>query len=281
MRAIARAMRPSARATEPGVPGAKVTASATRPAGLAPSPAAGIALPGARPDAGAGVIAGKRPAALPAPMTVVLVRVRPGLSPGMTAFPGPISVLVALLGKGPGSSFVPPLDVPTGLAEPVCEALAEGLGDADRVGLALGLELPDAEPVGLALGVGVGDVDPVGLGVDVGVGDVEGVGLALPVAVGDAEGVGVALVVGVGADVDGDGLGVLEAAESELVLAAAEEDEGEGVTTLASAGSCLPADSPEASKPPTTSPTMTAPRCPRDIWTPPVSAAYTGLCVKI
>jgi hypothetical protein len=273
-------MRPSARATEPGVPGAKVTAPATRPAGLAPSPAAGVVLPGARPDAGAGVIAGKRPAALPAPMTVVLVRVRPGLSPGMTAFPGPISVLVALLGKGPGSCIAPPLDVPTGLADPVCEALAEGLGDADRVGLALGLELPDAEPVGLALGVEVGDVDPVGLGVDVGVGDVEGVGLALPVAVGDAEGVGVALAVGVAVDVDGDGLGVLEA-ESELVLATAEEDEGEGVTTLASAGSCLPADSPGTSKLPMTSPTTTAPRCPRDIWTPPVSAACTGLCVKI
>ena len=75
--AIARAMSPSTWAVKPGVPGAGVKASATRAAGLAPGPAADAAPPGPRLDAGAGVISGKRPAAVPAPITVVLVRVRP------------------------------------------------------------------------------------------------------------------------------------------------------------------------------------------------------------
>jgi hypothetical protein len=96
----------------------------------------------------------------------------------------------------------------------------------------------------LALGVGAGDVERVGLGVDVGGGDVEGAGLSLAP----------------GADVDGEGLGVLESLGPGLMLAAAGEGEQEA-TALANAGSCEPTDSPETRKPPVTRPATTARRC--------------------
>ena len=110
--------------------------------------------------------------------------------------------------------------------------------------LALGVGLEDAERVGL--GVGVGDAERVGLGVAVGVGDVDGVELPLAVGVG--------VVVDVGAVVDGDGLGELDAAEGE----------GEAVASLANAGTCVPADSPDRRKPPVIRPAVTARRCARD-----------------
>lgn len=113
-------------------------------------PGAGLAgrvLSGAGLGIGTGVISGKRLAAFPAPMTVVLVTFWSGMGPGMAArgtagkrlaaFPGPVSVLVALpgFGKGPGG-----------------EMLAGGVGEADG--------LADAERVGLALAVG--DTERVG-----------------------------------------------------------------------------------------------------------------------
>jgi len=79
---------------------------------------------------------------VPAPMTVVLVRWR-----RLARFPGPMSVLVALFrfGRGPGGDAAPPPDAPAWLAEPFGEALADGLGDTERVALALGTGLCDAE----------------------------------------------------------------------------------------------------------------------------------------
>lgn len=220
----------------------------------------------------------------------------------LAAFPGPISVLVALLGfgKGPGGEalaggvgdcladangladaerFVLALALGdperVGLAlgvrvEPewVGLALAVGAGEPERVGLALGMGLEDAERVGL--GVGVGDGERVGLGV--GVGDEERVALGVGVGVGDADGVELAVDVGVAvdgeadgdADFDGDGLGELEALGPELVLAAA-EGEGEATAVLANAGSCVLTDSPERRKPTVTRPVITARRCARDM----------------
>ena len=296
-KASARAMSPSTWAVNAGVPAAGVKASATRPAGLALRPTAGGVLAGAGLGVGEEVISGNRPDAFPAPMTVVLVAFRSGIGPGgaaggmagkrLVAFPGPISVVVALFGRGPGGSFAPRPEVATRPAEPFGEELAVGetdrvglalgldLPDAEPVGLALGVGLPDAEPVGLALGVGLPDAEPVGLAVGVGCGDAEPVGLGVDVGVGDVEGAGLALAVDAGpdvdaegesdADVDGDGLGVLEALRPELVLAAAGEGEGEEVTTLASAGSCVLTDSPQTRKAPVTRPATTARRCARDM----------------
>ncbi len=304
--ASTRAISPSTWAVTTGVPDARVTASATWPAGLAPRPAAGGVLPGAGLGSGAGVTTGNRPAAFPAPMT--LVTFTSGMGPGMAAggiagkrpaaFPALMSVLVALVrfGRGPRGCVAPRRDVPAG---PFGEALAGALEDAGRVvlalavgdtecvGLALGLGVDELERVGLAVGVGLEDAEWVGVGV--GAGEVEPAGLGVGVGVGDAE--GVALAVGAGADVDGevagdadvdDGPGVLEALGPELVLealgpelvlealgpelvlATAEEGEGEGVT-LASAGSCVPTDSPETRKPPVTRPAATARQCARDM----------------
>lgn len=113
---------------------------------------------------------GNRPDAFPASMTVLVVRFRSGMGPhitagGMTgkrpaAFPGPMSVLVALfsLGRGPEGKFVPCWDAP---AEAFLEALADGMGDAERVAVALAVA--DAERLGL--GAGVGDVERIGLDV--------------------------------------------------------------------------------------------------------------------
>jgi hypothetical protein len=209
------------------------------------------------------VISGKRLAAFPALMRVVLTAFRPGMGPGTAVGAMAVKRLALFgLGSGTGGRFVPGRDVRAEPAEPLGEALADGLGDAERVvlalavgatervALALGVGLPDAEPVGLALGVGAGDVEMVGLGVGVGAGaDVDGEGE------GDA-------------DVDSDGLGVLEALGPELVLAAAGEGEAEEVTTLASAESWALTDSPETRKPPATRLATTARRCARDIWTP-------------
>jgi hypothetical protein len=258
-------MSPSTWAAGTGVPDARAKASATRPAGLALRSAAGAVLPGAGPAGGvlsgaglgmgAGVISGKRLAAFPAPMTVVLVMFRPGIGPGMAggiagkrlaASPGPMSVLVALLrfGKGPGGEA---LAGGSGDADGFADAERLGLvlavGDAERVGLALGVEVGEPERVGLALGVGLEDAERVGLGVEV----------------GDAERVG--LGVGVG---DVDGVGELEALGPEFVLAAA-EGEGEALAAFANAGCCVLTDSPESRRPPVTRPAITARRCARDM----------------
>ena len=189
----------------------------------------------------------------------------------LAAFPGPMSVLVALLrfGKGPGGEALAgglgdadglPDAERVGLALAVEDtdraglALGVGVGEPERAGLALGVGLEDAERVGL--GAGVGDAERVGLGVGVGVGDVDGVELAVGAAVdGEAEG---------DADFDGDGLGELEALGPELVLAAA-EGEGEAVAALANAGSCVLTDSPERRKPPVIRPAITARRCAKDM----------------
>jgi hypothetical protein len=253
--ASARAMSPSTWAASSGGPGAVAEASATRPAGLA--------LPDAGLGAGAGMISGKRLAAFPAPMTVVLVASRPGMGPAMAAGSLVVKRLALFrLGRGTGGRFAARRDVPTGLAEPFGEALADGLGDAERVVLALAVG--DAEPVGVAVGVGVSDVEGVGLALVVGVGaDVDGEGEGDADVDVDGEGEG-------DADVDVDGLGVLEPPGPELVLA--EEGDGEGVTTLANAGSCT-TDSPETRKIPVTRPTTTARRCARETCEPPASAA--------
>ena len=88
-------MSPSTWAASTGVPDARAKASATWPAGLALRSAAGAVLPGAglaggvlsgaALGMGAGVISGKRLAAFPAPMTVVLVTFRSGIGPGTAA----------------------------------------------------------------------------------------------------------------------------------------------------------------------------------------------------
>jgi hypothetical protein len=196
------------------------------------------------------------------------------------------------LGTGPSGGAAPPPAGPPG------EVTADAVGDFDPAGLELGLELGpelglelglelafglgDAEPVGLALGdaepvgLALGDGEPVGLVV----GDGEPVGLALgdgePVGlvVGDAEPVGLALGDGEAevadgdgdaevADGDGDDAGELEA----LALA-----EGEGVTAVASAGSCVPTESPENR----TRPATTARRCAKHIW-----IALSVCCVRV
>jgi hypothetical protein len=259
-----------------GVAGALVTTSTACPAGLTPCSATGLVPTGPGLGVGAGVISGKSPAAFPAPTRVVL-RLDPGkaaawMPKGLTAFPGPMSELVALFrfGSGPGGEGLADgpgeaeLVVP-GLAvaepEPVELAVGVGLEDAEGVGLeeaedvGLAVGEGDVEGVELALGVGAGDV---GAG-DVGAGDVERVGLGVDVDGGDVEGAGLLLVVGAG--VDGDGLGVSEELGPGLVLAAAGEGEGEESTALANAGSCPPADSPMTSKPPVTRPATTARPC--------------------
>ena len=239
-----------------GAAGALVKTSTARPAGPTLRSAAGLVLPGLG-VMGAGVISGKSPAAFPAPTTVMTFG--PGRGPGMAAvwmvpkrlagFPGPMSELVALFrfGRGPGSG-----------------ALAEESGDAERVALALAVAEP--EPVELAVGIGLEDAEGVGVGhvegaelaLGVGAGDVERVGLGVDVGGGDVEGAGLSLAPG--ADVDGEGLGVLESLGPGLMLAAAGEGEQEA-TALANAGSCEPTDSPETRKPPVTRPATTARRC--------------------
>jgi len=202
----------------------------------------------------------------------------------LAAFPGPMSVLVALFGFGRGprggtladgwgdAGLVVPalavaepepveLTVGVGLAD---AGLADaGLADAEGFGLAVGVA--DVAGAELVLGVGAADVDRVGLGVAVGVGggDVEGVGLGVGVGGADVEGAGLSLVAGAG--VDGDGLGVSEALEPVLVLAAAGEGEGEEATTLANAGSGALTDSPATRKPPVTRPATTARRYATDM----------------
>jgi hypothetical protein len=239
-----------------GVAGALVKISSARPAGLTLRSAAGLVLLGL--GVGAGVITGKSPAAFPAPTTVMTFG--SGRSPGMAAvwmvpkrlagLPGPMSELVALFGFGRGPRGRAPAEDSEN-AE--CVALALAVAEPELVELAVAAGLEDAEGVGagdvegaeLALGVGAGDVERVGLGVDVGGGDVEGAGLSLVP----------------GADIDGDGLGVLESLGPGLVLPAAGEG-GEGeATALASAGSCELTDSPETRKPPVTRPATTARRC--------------------
>lgn len=209
------------------------------------------------------MIFGKRLAAFPAPTTVVPGLFRFGMG-AVAALPGPMRLLVALFRPdgGTGGRFAACPVAPAVLAEPLGEALADGLEDAERVVLALA----DAERAELVPGVGLRDAEPVGLGV----GDVQGVGLGVGVGVGDTEGVGLALAVGVGvgvdgeaegdADVDGDGLGVLQPLGLELVLG--EDVDGDGVTALANAGPCA-IDSPETRKPAVTRPATTARRCAR------------------
>ena len=86
-----------------GVAGALVKTSTARPAGLKLRSAAGLVPPGPGLEVGAGVITGKSPAAFPAPTTVVMTFGRgpgkaaaPMMPRGLTAFPGPMSELVAL-----------------------------------------------------------------------------------------------------------------------------------------------------------------------------------------
>jgi len=227
-----------------GVAGVLVTTSTARPAGLKPRSAAGLVPAGPGLGVGAAVITGKSPAAFPAPTKVVLTFTS-GIGPGMAAAwmaprrlaapPGSMSELVALFGfgGGPGGGTPP---------EPVELAVGVGLEDVEGVGLAVGVG--DVEGAELALGVGAGDVESVGLGVDVGGADAEGAGLSLVV----------------GAGVDGDGLGVSEALGPGLVLAEAEEGEGEEATALANAGCCELTDSPETRKPPVTRPATTTRR---------------------
>src|SRR5262245_15666984 len=88
-------MRPSTWAATTGVPDARAKASASGPGGLGPPSVAGAllagaglaggVLAGAGLGMGAGVISGKRLAAFPAPMTVVLATFRSGIGPGMAA----------------------------------------------------------------------------------------------------------------------------------------------------------------------------------------------------
>jgi hypothetical protein len=218
-------------------------------------------------------------------MIVVLVTFTSGTGPGMSAggmtgkrlaaLPEPISVPVVRLrfGEGPGGE-VPAggLGEAGGLPDTERGGLVLAVGDTERVGLALGVGAGEPGRVGLGLGVGPDDAERVGLGVEVG--DAERVGLGVDVGVGDVDGVELSLAVGVGAavdgaaegdvDCDGDGLGELEALEPEVVLAAAGV-EGETVTALANAGSCVLTDSPGRRKPPVTRPAITARRCPRDM----------------
>jgi len=275
---------PRAMSARTGVAGALVTTPTACPAGLTLCSATGSVPTGPGLGVGAGVITGKSPAAFPAPTRVVL-RLDPGMAAawmpkGLTAFPGPMSELVALfrfgsgprgeaLADGPGEAelVVPGLAVaepePVELAVGVGLEDAEGVGleEAEDVGLAVGAE--DVEGAELALGVGAGDVEGVELALGVGAGDVERVGLGVDVGGGDVDGAGLSLVVGAG--VDGDGLGVSEALRPGLVLAAAGEGEGEESTALANAGSCQLADSPMTSKPPVTRPATAARPCVIDI----------------
>jgi hypothetical protein len=167
----------------------------------------------------------------------------------LARFPGPMSELVALFrfGRGPRGG-----------------APAEDSEDAERVALALAVAEPG--PVELAVGagledaegVGVGDVEGAELALGVAAGDVERVGLGVDVGGGDVEGAGLSLVPG--ADIEGDGLGVLESLGPGLVLAAAGEGEEEA-TALANEGSCGLTDSAETRKPPVTRPATTTRRC--------------------
>src|SRR5262249_52409454 len=239
--------------------------STARPAGLKPRSAAGSVPAGPGLRVGAGVITGKSPAAFPAPTNVVLA-FRPGMGPStaaalmaprrLAAPPGPMSELVALFGFGGGpGGGTPPEPVELAVGVGLDDAEGVGLEDAERVGL------DDAEGVGLA--VGLGDVDGSELVLGVGAGDEERVGLGVDVGVGEVDGAGLSLVLGVG--VDGDGLGVSEALGPGLVLAAVGEGEGEEATALANAGSCELADSPATRKPPVTRPATTARRCATDM----------------
>jgi len=157
-----------------------------------------------------GVISGKRPVACPAAMSVLVVPF--------------------WFGIGPGGSVETRRDAPAGPAVPLDEARVDGVGDAEWVVLAVAVTvgMADANRVGLTLGVG--DPERVGLAVGVGVGEAERVGLALTVGVGagvDGEGEGDADFDGDGG-ADADGLGKLEVLGPMLVLAAAEEGEGDG-----------------------------------------------------
>ena len=254
-----------------GIAGALVTTPTACPAGLTLCSATGSVPTGPGLGVGAGVISGKSPAAFPAPTRVVL-RLDPGraaawMPKGLTAFPGPMSELVALFrfGRGPRGET---LADGAGAAELVVPGLA--VADPEPVELAVGVGLDEAEVVGLA--VGAGDVEGVELALGVGEGDVERVGLGVDVGGGDVDGAGLSLVVGAG--VEGDGLGVSEALGSGLVLAAAGEgvalaaageEEGEESTAFANAGFCELADSPMMSEPPVTRPATTARPCPIDM----------------
>jgi len=263
---VSRKATPRPMSARTGVAGALVTTPTACPAGLTLCSATGSVPTGPGLGVGAGVISGKSPAAFPAPTRVVL-RLGPGMAAawmpkGLTAFPGPMSELVALFRFGSGPRGEALADGP-GEAELVVPGLA--VAEPEPVELAVGVGLEDAEGVGLeeaedvGLAVGAGDVEGVELALGVGAGDVERVGLGVDVGGGEVEGAGLSLVVGAG--VDGDGLGVSEADRPGLVLAAAGEGEGEESTALANAGSWPPADSPMTSKPPATRPATTARPC--------------------
>ena len=221
-------------------PGGRVEKSAARSARAGLRSAAGGRVPGAGLGVAEGVISGKRPDAFPAPMSVLLMRFRFGGAAGVisgkrpVAFPAAMSVLVVpfWFGIGPGGSVETRRDAPAGPAVPLDEARVDGVGDAEWVVLAVAVTVgvADANRVGLTLGVG--DPERVGLAVGVGVGEAERVGLALTVGVGvgadvDGEGEGDADFDGDGG-ADADGLGKLEVLGPMLVLAAAEEGEGDG-----------------------------------------------------
>jgi hypothetical protein len=169
---------------------------------------------------------------------------------------------------------------PAGLLPTVDDGEPAGLlptvGDEEPVGLALELGEPEGEAEGEAdvedgegdgdVGDGEGDADVGDAEGDADVGEAEvGAADVGEAEVGDAD-VGDADVRDGAADVgdgDADELGELEV----LVMG---EDGGDdeaaavrdvGVTTLARAGSCVPAESPAVRKPPATRPASTARPC--------------------
>ena len=196
---------------------------------------------------GAGVISGKRLAAFPAPMTVVLVTFRSGIGPGMAAegivgkrlaaFPGPMSVLVALLrfGKGPGgearqavwgrrqSGCWTAVGDPNGRAgtgRRRCRTCWAGTGRrrcrTRRAGTGRRRCRTRRAGTGrrryrryerVGLALGVGVGEPERVGLALGVGLEDAERVGLGVEVGDAERVGLGVGVGVG-DVDGVELAV-------------------------------------------------------------------------
>ena len=230
---------------------------------MPPEPARVLAAPFRFAAAGvAGMINGNRPAALPAAMSVMMVRCCGTATAGGTTETrggalGADDMLVVLFigGLAPSGRAEPGPDAP---AERVAEAPADGVRDAERAGLAL----EEADRVGVGLRLGDGDAECVGLVLDEGDGDAECVGLALAVGDGDAECVGLALAVGDGAadaDVDGDvdGDADVVAADGEADIDGDDEPvadgDGElaaGAAAFASACSCTPTDSPQTSKPP-------------------------------
>ena len=150
---------------------------------------------------------------------------------------GLAAVLVAL-GVGAGLAGVPvavALGVGAGLAGvPVAVALGVGAGLA-------------GVPVAVALGVGAGLAGvPVAVALGVGAG-LAGVPVAVALGVGAGlAGVPVAVALGVGAGLAGVPVAVA------LGVGAGLAERAAGVTTFASAESCMLADSPEPRKPPVT-----------------------------